>query len=99
LNHYAFLSFFSHCTTSFVPWAPFLEANIYVTKYHQNSPFLFYFFLFLQFYIEIWQISIKQANKKIIPVGLNVRPWHLGLQNWNESTDNIQAVLPRGRLG
>jgi hypothetical protein len=35
-------------TPSFVPRAPFLKANIYATKYHQNS--------FLQFYIEIWHI-------------------------------------------
>jgi hypothetical protein len=37
-------------TPSFVPRAPFLVANIYVAKYHQNS--------FLQFYIKIWQLSI-----------------------------------------
>jgi hypothetical protein len=36
---HAFLSFFSRFTTLFVPQAPFLEANIYVTKYHQNSLF------------------------------------------------------------
>ncbi len=42
LNHYARISFFLFCTTSFFPWAPFLETNIYVIKYHQNS--LFYNF-------------------------------------------------------
>jgi hypothetical protein len=44
------ISFFPFCTTSFVSWAPFLEANIYVTKYHQ--------ILFLQFYIKIWQLIL-----------------------------------------
>ncbi len=31
-------------------------------------------------------------------MGLNVRPWHLELQNWNETTDNFQVMLPKGRL-
>jgi hypothetical protein len=39
LNRYARISFFLFCTISFVPRAQFLEANIYVTKYHKNSLF------------------------------------------------------------
>jgi hypothetical protein len=34
-------------------------------------------------------ISIKQANKKKILVGVNVRPGYLELKNWNKTTDNF----------
>ncbi len=50
-----------------------------------------------QFFLFIFpvRISIKPI-KKIILVGINVIPWHLELQNWNETTDNFQAICSPG---
>jgi hypothetical protein len=39
---------------------------------------------------------IKHANEKMYLVEVNVRGWHLELQNCNEITDHFSTVLPRG---
>ncbi len=49
----------------------FLEATIYVTKYHQNS--------FLQFYIEIWQLLYVKPwlGWTVCFLGAMIRLWHV----------------------